>query len=65
MRKIKQPDFSGQTIFCGIDVHKKGWRVNVRSDEFELGGLQPGSERGAAIEAFAEKIPGGELSSSL
>ncbi len=26
----------GQTIFCGIDVHKKSWRVNVRSDEFEL-----------------------------
>jgi transposase len=36
MPKIKQLDFSGQTIFCGIDVHKKNWRVNVRSVEFEL-----------------------------
>ncbi len=36
MPKIKQLDFAGQTIFCGIDVHKKSWRVNVRSDEFEL-----------------------------
>jgi transposase len=36
MPKIKQLDFSGQTIFCGIDVHKKSWRVNVRSDQFEL-----------------------------
>jgi transposase len=36
MPKIKQLDFSGQTIFCGIDVHKKNWRVNVRSDQFEL-----------------------------
>jgi transposase len=36
MPKIKQLDFKGQTIFCGIDVHKKSWRVNVRSDEFEL-----------------------------
>jgi len=36
MPKIKQLNFEGQTIFCGIDVHKKSWRVNVRSDEFEL-----------------------------
>lgn len=36
MFKVKQPQFEGQTIFCGIDVHKKNWRVNVRNDEFEL-----------------------------
>src|SRR5260221_8735099 len=36
MPKIKQLDFEGQTIFCGIDVHKKSWRVNVRSEDFEL-----------------------------
>lgn len=34
--KIKQLNFEGQTIFCGIDVHKKNWRVNVRNCEFEL-----------------------------
>jgi transposase len=36
MNKIKQLSFEGQTIFCGIDVHKKSWRVNIRSDQFEL-----------------------------
>ena len=36
MNKINQLSFEGQTIFCGIDVHKKSWRVNVRNDEFEL-----------------------------
>lgn len=36
MSKVKQLNFDGQTIFCGIDVHKKGWRVNVRNNEFEL-----------------------------
>ena len=36
MPKIKQLDFAGQTIFCGIDVHKKNWRVNIRNDQFEL-----------------------------
>jgi transposase len=42
MPKIKQLDFQGQTIFCGIDVHKKSWRVNVRTDQFELEDLYPG-----------------------
>jgi len=36
MNKINQLSFEGQTIFCGIDVHKKSWRVNVRNNEFEL-----------------------------
>ncbi len=36
MSKVNQLRFDGQTIFCGIDVHKKSWRVNVRNDEFEL-----------------------------
>lgn len=36
MSKVNQLSFEGQTIFCGIDVHKKNWRINVRNDEFEL-----------------------------
>ena len=36
MIKINELNFEGQTIFCGIDVHKKSWRVNVRTEEFEL-----------------------------
>lgn len=36
MSKVKELNFDGQTIFCGLDVHKKNWRVNVRSSEFEL-----------------------------
>ncbi len=32
----KQLDFTGTTIFCGVDVHKKSWRVNVQDSEFEL-----------------------------
>ena len=36
MSKVKELNFDGQTIYCGLDVHKKNWRVNVRSSEFEL-----------------------------
>ena len=36
MTQVKQLDFNGRTIFCGIDVHKKNWRVNIQDTEFEL-----------------------------
>ncbi len=36
MAQINQLDFSGSIIYCGIDVHKKNWRVNIQSEEFEL-----------------------------
>ena len=37
MTQVKKLDFSGTTIFCGIDVHKKNWRVNIQDSEFESG----------------------------
>jgi len=36
MAKITQLDFTGTTIFCGLDVHKVSWRVNLRDTELEL-----------------------------
>ena len=36
MTQVKKLDFSGTTIFCGIDVHKKSLRVNIQDSEFEL-----------------------------
>jgi transposase len=36
MGQVKQLDFSGQKIFCGIDIHKKSWKVCIRSEQMEL-----------------------------
>lgn len=36
MAQVRQLDFSGQKIFCGIDVHKKSWKVCIRSEHMEL-----------------------------
>jgi transposase len=36
MNKTNQLDFSGSTIYSGVDVHKKQWRVNIQDEEFEL-----------------------------
>jgi transposase len=36
MKKLKLLNFKGQTIYVGIDVHLKSWKVTIRSEEFEL-----------------------------
>lgn len=36
MTQVKKLDFAGTTIFCGVDVHKKSWRVNIQDIDFEL-----------------------------
>ena len=36
MCQITGLSFAGQNIYCGIDVHKKGWSVSFRDDNFEL-----------------------------
>ena len=36
MRQSKELSFAGTTIFCGVDVHKKNWSVNIHDGEFEL-----------------------------
>lgn len=36
MSQFKTLDFSGQSIYCGIDVHKKSWSVCLRNEEREL-----------------------------
>lgn len=36
VKQVKSLSFSGQDIYCGIDVHKKDWSVCIRDDEREL-----------------------------
>jgi len=58
MPKIKQLDFEGQTIFCGLDVHKKSWRVNVRSDEFELEDYSQDPSEELLLKHLHKRYPG-------
>jgi transposase len=58
MPKIKHLDFAGQTIFCGIDVHKKSWRVNVRSDKFELEDYSQDPSEELLLKHLHKRYPG-------
>ena len=41
MTKSNNLDFTGTKIFCGLDVHLKNWRVNIRDQEMELRDFSP------------------------
>lgn len=43
MRKYSTVSFKGQTIYCGIDVHKNSWKVAIRhcSQEIENYSMNP------------------------
>ncbi|WPV63902.1 IS110 family transposase [Chitinophaga sp. LS1] len=58
MPKVKQLNFEGQTIFCGIDVHKKTWRVNIRNDEFELEDYSQEASVEQLVNHLQKKYPG-------
>src|ERR1044072_4641366 len=36
MTQTTRLDFTGQKIFCGIDVHKKSWKGCIRTEHMEL-----------------------------
>lgn len=56
--QIKQLDFTGSTIYCGIDVHKKNWRVNIQDSEFELEDFSQDANAGILYKHLKRKYPG-------
>src|SRR5271169_6696099 len=58
MREIKKLDFSGQTIFCGVDVHKKSWKVNIRTKTMELKGFSQNPSAKDLTKHLKENYPG-------
>src|ERR1700737_4554325 len=61
MSKVNQLRFDGQTIFCGIDVHKKSWRVNVRNDEFELEDYSQDPSEELLLNHLKKRYPGASI----
>jgi len=36
IQSTNQPDFTDQKIYIGIDVHKKSWKISIRTNSMEL-----------------------------
>lgn len=57
MNKINNLDFSGTTIYCGLDVHLKSWRVNIRDTEMELRDFSQNPDPSALHKFLTQNYP--------
>ncbi len=58
MIKIKTLSFEGVTIYCGIDVHKKNWRVNIRTFDRELEDFSQNADVDCFVAHVKKRYPG-------
>jgi transposase len=58
MSKVNQLDFSDTTIFCGLDVHKQSWRVNIRDAELELKDFTQPADANVLHKHLTKNYPG-------
>jgi transposase len=62
MTQVKTLDFSGQSIFCGIDVHKKSWSVCIRDNERELQSFSQNADPYLLSSRLKRFYPGADIS---
>ena len=58
MIQSKNLNFNGITIFCGLDVHKKNWRINIQDSEFELEDFSQDPDAATLFKHLTHKYPG-------
>ena len=61
MTKGKQLDFSGKTIYCGLDVHKTNWKINARIEGKEVAVFSQDPEAALLKRYFEKNFPGSTL----
>ncbi len=57
MKQFKTLSFSGQDIYCGLDVHKKDWSVCIRDDERELRSFSQPPQPGVLTDFLRRNYP--------
>jgi len=57
MTQVKSLDFSGQSIYCGIDMHKKNWSVTLRTSDRELRTFSHDPDPGALARMLVRQYP--------
>jgi len=61
MGKVKELNFAGETIYCGLDVHKTNWKVNARMNNIEIRAFSQNPDTVLLKKHFANNYPGAEL----
>lgn len=58
MSKVNQLNFAGETIYCGLDVHKTNWKVNLRMLDLELTGFSQNPDAELLKRHLEKNYPG-------
>lgn len=61
MGKVKQLDFTGKVIYCGLDVHKTNWKVNARMEGIEIAAFSQNPDELGLKKHFEKNYPGATL----
>ncbi len=61
MTKIKTLSFEGETIYCGVDVHKKNWKVNIRTSNMELEHFSQNADPDCLAFHVQKRYPGAKI----
>lgn len=61
MTKVKQLSFDGETIYCGIDVHKTNWKVHARMNDMEIAAFSQNPDPSLIKRHFESQFPGAKL----
>jgi len=61
MSKVKELDFTGKVIYCGLDVHKTNWKVNARMEGVEIAAFSQNPDNVSLKKHFEKNYPGAAL----
>lgn len=61
MSKVKQLRFAGETICCGLDVHKTNWKVNARMNNMEIASFSQDPDPLLLKKYFENNYPGASV----
>lgn len=61
MSKVKELSFRGNTIYCGLDVHKTNWKINCRMGDSELKGFSQDPDAALFKRHMSRQYPGAEI----
>ena len=61
MSKVSQLNFEGETIYCGLDVHKSNWKINARMNGVEIESFSQDPDADLLIRHFGTKFPGARM----
>src|SRR5215203_2100893 len=61
MSKVKELNFAGKRICCGLDAHKSNWKVHARMDGKELASFSQNPDAILLSRYFKKNYPGAEV----